>query len=177
METNYFKKGAQVIYHSKEWKKVLWGENGYGWVPTWERAVILCQPRDEYGKFTNDFYYEDDVTVKLKNEEGKIFYAKISEIEPDRPIDDLSDNEFKKLWKEIRRHSMYYEDFRNSLGVFENVVMDYYEGFSESLFYDAKDKNPEIDEEEIWEMVEKRDNVEEFADYCRGVEWCYKIAA
>lgn len=161
MEENYFKKSAQVIYHYRVWRKVLWSDSGYGYVDEWKRAILLENPRDEYGRFTNDFRYKSDISVKLKDEQGKIFTATLDEIEEDVDPAMLSFDDCKKLWREIRKGSMFTCDYRNSLGVFEKTALDYYEGFLEYLVVEYGE-----------EKANKKDTAEEFAYYCTGIEPC-----
>lgn len=158
---NYYKKGVIVIYHYKEWHRVYYKEGGYDWVSAWKRAVMLENPRDEYGRFTNDFRYESYVSVKLKDEEGKIFTATLDEIEPDIAPGALSHEELVQLYNEISHGSLYYSDYRNSLGVFQNTASDYYDGFWEYL----------KDEYGSEEEAEKHDMADEFAYYCEGCEY------
>lgn len=158
---NYYKKGAFVIYHYKEERKVLWSNTGYGLVGCWKRAVMLENPRDWYGCFTNNYKWEDSVTIKLKDEDGNIFTTTLDNIEPDIAPASLTHDELATLWGEIVRGSMYYSDYRNSLGVFENTALDYYEGFWESL----------VDEYGSEAEAEKHDTAEEFAYYCEGCEY------
>lgn len=160
MERIYFKKGAQVIYHYEEWCKVMWSESGYGYVYKWKRAVMVENPRDEYGRFTNDFRYESDVFVKLKDENGNIFTATLDEIEPNIEPSELSHNELLQLYGEICRGSIYFSDYRNSLGVFQNVAMVFYEGF-----YDSLREEYGSDED-----ANEHDNAENFANYCEGCD-------
>lgn len=161
MVGNYFKKGAQVIYHYKEWRKVLWSDSGYGYVDEWKRAILLENPRDEYGRFTSDFTYESYVFVKMKDEDGNIFTATLEEIEEDVDPAMLTFDECKELWSEICRGSDFYCDYRNSLGVFENTAFDYYEGFWEYLVDVYGEEN-----------AYEKDTAEEFAEYCTGCECC-----
>jgi len=158
---NHYTRGTIVIYHYKEWRRVYYNESGYDWVSAWKRAVILSTPRDEYGRFTNDFRYESYVSVNLKDEGGKIFTTTLDNIEPDIAPASLTHDELVTLWGEIVRGSMYYSDYRNSLGVFENTALDYYEGFWESL----------VDEYGSEAEAEKHDTAEEFAYYCEGCEY------
>lgn len=159
---NYYKKGAFVIYHYKVERKVLWSDTGYGLVGCWKRAVMLENPRDaETGRFTNDFYYEDWVSVKLKDEDGKIFTTTLDNIEPDIAPGSLTHEELIKLYGEIVKGSLYYSDYQNSLGVFQNTASDYYDGFWESL----------VDEYGSEDEAEKHDTAEEFACYCEGCEY------
>lgn len=161
MEKNYFKKGAQVIYHHKVRRKVLWSDSGYGYVDEWKRAILVENPRDEYGRFTNDFQYESHTFVKLKDEKGTIFTATLDEIEEDVDPAMLSFDDCKKLWREICKGSLYYSDYRNSLGVFEETAYNYYEGYWEYLV-----------EEYGEEKADEKDTAEEFAYYCTGCECC-----
>lgn len=158
---NRYTKGTIVIYHYKEWRRVYYNESGYDWVSAWKRAVILSTPRDEYGRFTNDFRYESYVSVNLKDEGGKIFTTTLDNIEPDIDPASLTNDELATLWGEIVRGSMYYSDYQNSLGVFQNTALNYYEGFYEELRYEYGS-----DEEADW-----HDTAEEFAYYCQGVEY------
>ena len=64
MEECYYKKGASVIYHYKEWRKVYWGDSAYGYVSVWKRCTVVCTPRNAYGQFTADEYDMEFVTLK-----------------------------------------------------------------------------------------------------------------
>lgn len=151
----YYKKGAPVIYHYQEWRRVYWSESGYGWVGKWKRATLVAPPRDEYGRFTN---YEPDIySVTLKDEQGHIFNADIENVEPDRKITDLTRDELIKLYDQVCRFSIYYCDYKNIFGVFQNVVLDCFEGYLEHLVSEYGEK-----------QAEKEDTAEAFADYVEG---------
>ncbi len=154
MNTNcYYKKGAPVIYHFQEWRKVYWSQSGYGYVNSWKRAKLTSTPRDENGRFTND--ESRIVLLFLKDENGATFQADINEVERDRNITTLSKEELIKLRKEIVGGSIYSDDYRNSLGVFENTVSDYYDCYWAYLCRHADDE----------ETTEEMDTPENFAEY------------
>lgn len=154
MNTNcYYKKGAPVIYHFQERRKVYWSQSGYGYVNSWKRATLTSHPRDENGRFTND---ENRITLLfLKDENGNTFQAYIDDVERDRDITTLSREELVKLRKEIVGGSIYTNDYRNSLGVFEDTVCDYYDAFWQYLCSYADDE----------ETAEEMDTPENFAEY------------
>ena len=152
MEGYYYKKGASVIYHYKEWRRVMWIDSGYGYVPAWKRCKVVCTPRNAKGQFTTDEWDMEFVT--LKDENGRIFQASMEDVEPDRDIETLSREELVKLWGEISKGSVYIGDYRNSLGVFEYVASDWYDTFLEYL-------SSEYGETE----AERLDTAENFADY------------
>ena len=168
---NYFKKGAQVIYHYQEWHKVYWSDSGYGWVDAWKRAVAIENPRDEEGRFVTfdevPLWGYHAYTIKLKDEDGKIFTANMEDVEKNVNPASLSEEQLKKLRREICGGSLFFDDYKNSLGVFQNVALVYWEGFWEYL------REEYVDEE----IAEKHDTPEEFAEYCRYVEWCGDVAA
>lgn len=148
----YYKKGAPVIYHYQEWRKVYWSKSGYGWVDVWKRATLVAPPRDEYGRFTN---HEPDIcSVTLRDEQGNIFEANIDRVEPDRKITDLTREELVKLYSQVCRYSLYYSDYKNTLGVFQNVALEYFEGFWQYLVGEFGE-----------ERAEKEDTAEGFAEY------------
>ena len=148
----YFKKGASVIYHYHEWRKVYWTASGRGLCPAWKRATLVCPPRDENGRFTSE---ESDIEfMTLKDEQGKVFNALINEVEPDRDIETLSREELVKLFGQISRGSIYLSDYNNTLGVFCCVVSDWYDSFWAYLV--------EVFGEE---EAEKQDTAENFAEY------------
>ena len=155
MEGCYYKKGASVIYHYKEWRKVYWGDLAYGYVTAWKRCTVVCTPRNAYGQFTADEYDMEFVT--LKDEGGRTFQASMEDVEPDRDVETLSREELVKLWGEMCKGSMYYSDYRNSLGVFENSAMEWYEGFWGYLV-----------EEHGEDAADVEDTAENFADYVLG---------
>lgn len=152
MNGRYYKKEAPVIYHYKEWRRVMWSDSGYGWVPQWKRCKVVCTPRNAYGQFTADEY--DMEFVALKDEDGRIFQASMEDVEPDRDIETLSREELIKLWGEMCKGSLYYSDYQNSLGVFEVDAMAWFESFLSYL----SGEYGEIEAEE-------KDTAENFADY------------
>ena len=155
----YYKKGASVIYHYHEWRKVYWTASGRGLCPAWKRATLVCTPRDAYGRFTTD---ESDMEfVTLKGADGKVFNASFEDIEPDRDVETLSEVELVKLFGQITRGSIYLSDYNNTLGVFNDVVYDWYESFYKHLV-------DVFGEEE----AEKQDTVENFAEYVLCGELC-----
>ena len=155
MEGCYYKKGASVIYHYREWRRVWWSDSGYGYVPVWKRCKVVCTPRNAYGQFTADEYDMEFVT--LKNEDGRTFQASMENVEPDRDVETLSREELVKLWGEMCKGSIYYSDYRNSLGVFENSAMEWYERFWGYLV-----------EEHGEDAADVEDTAENFADYVLG---------
>lgn len=155
MEGCYYRKGASVIYHYKEWRRVWWSNSGYGWVDEWKRCSIVCTPRDKFGRFTTNKHDMEFVTLKDRN--GLLFQASIEEVEPDRDIETLSREELVKMWGEFRRGSMYFHHYANTLGVFEEVAMEWYEGFWGYLA-----------EEHGEEAADVEDTAENFADYVLG---------
>ena len=152
MEGCYYKKGASVIYHYKEWRRVHWSDSGYGYVPVWKRCKVVCTPRNAYGQFTTEDWDMEFVT--LKDEDGRTFQASLEDVEPDRDIETLFQEELVKLWGEIRKGSIYLKDYQNSLGVFEDVVHDWYESFWMYLSGEHGEKEAEV-----------RDTAENFAEY------------
>lgn len=152
MEGCYYRKGASVIYHYKEWRRVMWSDSGYGWGSAWKRCKVVCTPRNAYGQFTTDNCDMEFVT--LKDENGRIFQASMEDVEPDRDIETLSREELVKLWGEVCKGSIYLCDYRNSLGVFEYVASDWYDAFWEYLSREYGEK-----------AAEEKDTAENFADY------------
>lgn len=152
MEGCYYKKGASVIYHYKEWRRVMWSDSGYGYVSAWKRCTVICTPRNAYGQFTTEEWDMEFVT--LKDEDGRTFQASMEDVEPDRDIETLSREELVKLWGEMCKGSVYYDDYQNSVGVFERVAHDWYESFWSYLSGEYGEK-----------AAEEKDIAENFADY------------
>jgi len=173
MAKNYYR-GEQVIYHFREWTKVYWSDSGFGYVDRWKRAVIVDGPRDSEGRYTSDYRYEDEVSVKLKDEQGGVFRTTIDNIEHDIDPATLSTEELVKLYGEIAHGSMYYSDYRNSLGVFENVAMDFYDGYADEVYYDMRE---ELGDDVSCEESYERQSAEGFAYYCQNCEAWTRIAA
>lgn len=170
-----FKKNEQVIYHFKEWTKVMWSESGWGHVDRWKRAIIWSTPRDvETGRFTTDYRYEDEVIVTLKDEDGKVFETTIDKIEQDVDPCDLTTEELVSLYGQMQRGSMYYSDYRNNLGVFEVTAMDFYEGYEDEVWDDLKE---ELGREPKTEEFNERLSADGFAAYCQSCESWNRIAA
>lgn len=152
----YYKKDAPVIYHYKEWRRVMWSDSGYGYVPAWKRCKVVCTPRNAYGRFTTEEWDMEFVT--LKDKDGRIFQASMEDVEQDREMTSLSRKELIKLWGEICKGSIYYSDYRNSLGVFENVAMEWYDDFWNYLVEVYGEKE-----------AEKKETANNFVDYVEGV--------
>lgn len=155
MTSDYYKKGAQVIYNERICD--YYGNTGFSIKP--QQCVIEEQPRDEQGRFTNDFQYESYITVKLRDKNGKLIVTTLDKVEPNRDPSELTFDELENLWKEIRRGSIYTSDYRNFQGVYEGIACDCYEGFWASLVDEYKEETE----------AEKHDTPEEFADYCIGI--------
>ncbi len=158
---NYYTKGAYVIYHYKVRRKVLWNNHGWADLDEWKRAIILETPRDEYGRFTNDYTWERDVTVKIMFEDGNVTTTTLDTIEPDVDPSTLSEQDVKELFKQIARGSIYYDDYRNSFGVFNHTLSDYYDGFWGKLVSEWGNEDE----------AEKHDTFEEFYWYCQNTEY------
>lgn len=154
---NYYKKGSYVRYEHIERRKNAWGD--YYDSKEYTPAIVVENPRDEYGRFTSDFRLEEDVNVKIKLESGEILNATLEEVCPDVAPGSLSIEELKKLRRQICGGSMYISDYNNTLGVFNETAYDYYEGFWEYLC------------EEYGDSAEEHDTQEEFAEYCYGIEY------
>lgn len=155
---HYYTKGAKVINNYQELRNVLWSDSGRGYVTEWERATICKQPRDEYGRFTNN--YCDIGTVVIETENGDIKEVDIDDLEPNILPCDLSDDEIEQLWADICRGSLYTADYKNSVGVFRQEAQDCYEGFYDELMYLYGE-----------EKADEYDTPEEFAKYVRSIEW------
>lgn len=158
---NFFTKGAYVIYHYKVRRKVLWNDCGWADLDEYKHAIVLETPRDEYGRFTNDYTWERDVTVKIMLEDGSVTTTTLDTIQPDVDPSTLSEQDVKELFGEIARGSLYYADYRNSFGIFERTLSDYYDGFWEELVseYGSEDE------------ADKHDTDEEFYWYCQNTEY------
>ena len=147
-------KGTPIIYHYKEWRRVYYLTNGnYDWVPAFKYAEIIENPRDEYGRFSSSG--DDENTVKIKTQSGDVITTTLEKIELNRDPSSLSEEEARTLWNEISHGSIYYRDYRNSVGVFERTALDYYEGYCETL---------ENEEEE---------NFNGFFEHIQSVEYLY----
>ena len=170
MEKNYFKKGSHVILHGEFWDPESYKNNGSGWIKTHKHATVSCNMRDEYGRFTKDA--DDAVTILLKVD-GKIIEAEMRNVEPDVAPPSLSFEELEKLWGEIRPGSIYYADYRNSLGVYERTAYDYVEGYEEENYYDLKENFPNLSDKELEEKHWETLSAEGFAIYCQGCEHIY----
>lgn len=167
---DFIKKGGRAVLHYFVRERVYYlNEGSHDYVPHTKHVRIISSPRDEYGRFTNDFYYDDCITVKVIDERGDIEEVTIDNLEPDVDPASLSFEQLKQLYREMCKGSLYYSDYRNTLGVFENVAMDMYDSFYSSLCEDYYNNEAEI---------EKHDNEKEFAEYASELD-CYlpEIAA
>lgn len=173
MEYEYFiAKGARVICNHKTWD-IHWNS----WRNEAEHCEIVSTPRFKCdGKFAGkeDFdYYDEYIVVKLKGEDGKVFTETLDRLEPDFAPASLSEEDLKTLWNEMRKGSIYYEDYRNSVGVYEKTAIAYFEGYAEAHWHDTKEKFPTLSEEELEEKHWETMSAEEFAEYCKGCEYFY----
>lgn len=173
----FIKKGARVICHHKVWSEVMWSRSGFGWIDKEEHCEIVSKPRYESdGRFANkaDFYYYDDsIIVKLKGEDGREFTETLDKLEPDFAPAALSEEDLKTLWNEMSKGSIYYADYRNSVGVYEKTAFNYFEGYAEENWRETKEKFPNLSDEELEEKHWQTMSAEDFAYYCKGCEYSY----
>ena len=154
---NFFKKGSFVMYEYEERRT-----NAFGMpymAKEYKPAIVIENPRDEYGQFTSDFEWKYGITVKIKFEDGETITTELKNVYPDVSPCSLTIEELKELRKQICGGSLYYGDYNNTLGVFNRTASDYYDGFWEYI------------SSEHGEDAEKYDTPEEFACYCYGTEY------
>lgn len=170
---DFIKKGSHVIWHGEYFDEQKFKNTGAGWVKGHKHVQIISQARDDEGKFTSDFYWDEDVTVNVKDENGKIFQTAICNLEPDFAPGGLSNEDLKTLWNEMGKGSIYYADYRNSVGIFEETAYNFFEGYADENWYDLKEEYPELSDEELEQKHWDSMNAESFAEYCKGVEYLY----
>lgn len=157
---HFVKKGNQVIFHYKRLtKNPIPGEENHIWIHAWKRAVILSQPRHWRNlRFTKDY---EDATVKVRFEDGEREVVDVEDLEADVEPSVLSKEEVIRLYNEICRGSMFLDDYKNSLGVFQEVACSCYDSFLEYVAM--------CDEKDV------KDTAEEFYYYLSDCECCRPI--
>ena len=150
----FVKKGRKVRYIHSRYN--AWGNL----IDQTEKVVTVLQsvPSDNYtGKFKSwdafDGYFD---TVAIQYENGEKESVSITDLYPYRTINELSYDELKKLYGEIRPGSIYLSDYENSFGVDKQIVSDMCDGYLECLY------------ESYGEDSDAFLAADGFAEYCQG---------
>lgn len=134
----------------KQGVRVLYNENAY----IVSSPVYLDEDENE-DEIPNPENYDTYNMVWISNNKSEEL-VRLSEIVPLRHMKDLSFDELKDLRTQITMCSIYVSDYRNKLGVPEEEVFDYADGFEVFVCSEYEDSKQD-------EML---GSAEEFAYYC-----------
>lgn len=141
------RRGSKVRYVKTHYN--IWG-NPTG--TTDEVVNIVDNPRDlETGRYCSPRDWH--ASVKVRNEQGKIYEVDCDDLEVYNTIWDLTHDELKELRGQVVLGSCYTGDYANKFGIDPKQVLDFCEGYGGEIGWD-----------------EDADTPEAFADYCEGVE-------
>ena len=138
---DFIKKGAKVRYTYRDYDYYSATQLGWGPIPytEYEEAVkVAGRPRDEYSKkFVSLEYCDDEQTeVLCEFEDGRKEYIELFKLSLYNELTDLTDEQLYELFNSVPVGSMYYDDFNNDFGVDNHQVLDFVDGFLESIEYD-----------------------------------------
>lgn len=114
-----------------------------------------------YATGSGETDYDEDTPYCILKDGDVLRVVEEDDVCSPRSIEDLSEDELKQLWRDIRRGSMYYDDYRNTVDVPDAVAMDAWEDFHNSLYDEYGEGG-----------ADEHDTAEKFAEY-----YCCMIAA
>lgn len=115
---------------------------------------------DVYGYATGsgECDFDEDTDYCILKDGNELRVVEEDEVCSARSIDELSRDERIRLWGDIRRGSMYIDDYRNTVDVPDRVAMYAWEAFYECQC------------EEYGDDADEHDTAEEFAEWCDYLE-------
>lgn len=83
-------------------------------------------------------------------------------------FEDFNKEDLQQLRSQICLNSLYYADYRNSFGISEKSVCDFFDSYYSYIWEIAKEEHPNMSEQEIEKIIGKYDNIETLWDwfYC-----------
>ena len=143
MDYDFIKKGAKVRYTWREYDYYSATAKGWGPIPYEEKSEIVTivgTPRNKNTKkfvSLNDYWFDDEETeILCKFEGGFTEPIELCKLSIYNEIKDLTDEQLYELFNSVPVGSMYYDDFNNDFGVDNHQVLDFVDGFLESIGYD-----------------------------------------
>lgn len=106
-----------------------------------------------YATGSGDSDYDCDTAYCILHDGDELKVVLEDDVCSARSIEELDHDELVRLWGDIRRGSIYTDDYRNTVDVPDGVAMAAYEGFYEELYA------------EYGEQADEHDTAEEFASY------------
>ena len=83
-------------------------------------------------------------------------------------FEDFNKEDLQQLRSQICLNSIYYADYRNSFGISEKSMCDFFDSYYSYIWEIAKEEHPNMSEQEIEKIIGKYDNIETLWDwfYC-----------
>jgi len=124
-----------------------------------DRVLYEGKVYDVYGYATGsgDCDYDEDTDYCILKDGDELKVVEEDDVCSPRTIDELSHDELMTLWGDIRRGSMFYDDYRNTVDVPDGEAMQAWEDFYNELY-----------EEYGEEHADEHDTAQEFADWYYG---------
>lgn len=81
----------------------------------------------------------------------------------------MNKRQLQQLRQDIVLGSLFYWDYRNSLGIEEHLVCDFFDAFDEYIceLYEEKHKTKKYN---IWQVYDEFDNIDELWHYYNSIE-------
>lgn len=107
-----------------------------------------------YAEGHGDCDYDGDTRYCILKDSDGYRVVDEDDVHSPRTIDELDHDELQRLWGDIRRGSMFYDDYRNTVDVPDGVAMGAWEDFYNAIYDEYGEAH-----------AEEHDTAKEFADY------------
>lgn len=85
-------------------------------------------------------------------------------------FEEFSKKDLQVLRSQICLNSIFYADYRNTFGLSEKSMCDFFDSYYTYIWELAKEENPNMSEQEIEKIIGKYDNIETLWDYFSYLE-------
>lgn len=113
-----------------------------------------------YSTGSGECDYDEDTDYCILKDGDELKVVEEDDVCSPRSIEELSHDELMTLWGDIRRGSMYTDDYRNTVDVPDDAAMQAWEDFYNELYEEYGEAH-----------ADEHDTAEEFADYCDAIEF------
>lgn len=132
---DFVKRNNRAVYVEKKRVTVCYYPLEQYTEETRHEVTIVSNPFNDKRQFRsiNDWCYGEDLYVRVKNENGKIFEVDVEDLIPLCHIADLDRDELIELGERICFGSIYLADYNNDFFIDPKEVSDYADAYIETL--------------------------------------------
>lgn len=77
-----------------------------------------------------------------------------------KKFEDFTKEDLQQLRSQICLNSIFYNDYRNSFGISEKSVCDFFDSYYSYIWEIAEEENPNLNEDEIEKIIGQYDNID-----------------